>query len=107
MFQAEKASLQKLLSRVRLFVTPWTVAYQAPLSMEFSRQEAGNPFQTTQGNRLSCRPLVSGGYSLLQYAGLSRDCSPGHAGKEGPHNPFRYSCLENPHGQRSLAGSSP
>ena len=29
----------KLLSRVRLFVTPWTVAYQAPLSMGFSRQE--------------------------------------------------------------------
>ena len=29
----------KLLSGVRLFATPWTVAYQAPLSMEFSRQE--------------------------------------------------------------------
>ena len=27
----------KLLSRVRLFVTPWTVAHQAPLSMRFSR----------------------------------------------------------------------
>ena len=29
----------KLLSRVRLFTTPWTAAYQAPLSMGFSRQE--------------------------------------------------------------------
>ena len=29
----------KSLSRVRLFMTPWTVAYQAPLSMGFSRQE--------------------------------------------------------------------
>ena len=29
----------KLLSRVRLFVTPWTIAYQAPPSMGFSRQE--------------------------------------------------------------------
>ena len=29
----------KALSRVRLFATPWTVAYQAPQSMEFSRQE--------------------------------------------------------------------
>ena len=29
----------KLLSRVRLFATPWTVTYQAPQSMEFSRQE--------------------------------------------------------------------
>ena len=27
------------LSHVRLFVTPWTVAYQAPLSMWFSSQE--------------------------------------------------------------------
>ena len=29
----------KSLSRVRLFVTQWTVAYHAPLSMGFSRQE--------------------------------------------------------------------
>ena len=28
-----------LLSRVQLFVTPWTVACQGSLSMEFSRQE--------------------------------------------------------------------
>ena len=34
------------LSRVRLFVTPWTAAYQAPPSMGFSRQEywSGVPF---------------------------------------------------------------
>ena len=33
-------------NRVRLFVTPWTVAHQAPLSMGFSRQEywTGFPF---------------------------------------------------------------
>ena len=29
----------KSLSLVRLFVTPWTVAYQAPPSVGFSRQE--------------------------------------------------------------------
>ena len=29
----------KLLGHVRLFVTPWTVAYQAPPSMGFSWQE--------------------------------------------------------------------
>ena len=36
----------KSLSRVRLLVTPWTVAYQAPLSIGFSRQEywSGLPF---------------------------------------------------------------
>ena len=36
----------KLLSHVRLFTTPWTVAYQASLSMRFSRQGywSGLPF---------------------------------------------------------------
>ena len=28
------------LSRIRLFATPWTAAYQAPLSMGYSRQES-------------------------------------------------------------------
>ena len=36
----------KSLSHVRLFATPWTVAYQAPPTMVFSRQEywSGLPF---------------------------------------------------------------
>ena len=35
-----------MLSRGQLFATPWTVAHQAPLSMEFSSQEywSGLPF---------------------------------------------------------------
>ena len=39
-------SESKLLSRVRLFATPWTVAYQASQSTECSRQEywSGLPF---------------------------------------------------------------
>ena len=39
-------SWEKSLSRVWLFATPWTVAYQAPPSMGFSRQEywRGLPF---------------------------------------------------------------
>ena len=38
----------QMLSRVQLFATPWTVAHQAPLTMEFSRQEywSGLPFPT-------------------------------------------------------------
>ena len=37
-----------VLSHVRLFVTPWTVAPQAPLSMKFFRQKycSGLPFST-------------------------------------------------------------
>ena len=39
-------SLFLSLSQVPLFLTPWTVAYQAPSSMGFSRQEywSGLPF---------------------------------------------------------------
>ena len=39
----------KSLSHVRLFVTPWTVAHQAPPSMGFSRQEywSGLPFPSS------------------------------------------------------------
>ena len=35
-----------VLSHVQFFVAPWTVAFQAPLSMEFPRQElwSGLPF---------------------------------------------------------------
>ena len=40
-----------LLSCIRLFAAPWTVARQAPLSMEFSRQEhwSGVPFPSPGG----------------------------------------------------------
>ena len=45
-----KERTQKLLSRVRLFVTSWTVAYHAPPSMGFSRQEywSGLPFPSPE-----------------------------------------------------------
>ena len=53
------------LSCVRLFVTPWTVAHQAPLSMGFSRQEywSGLPFPPlgiflTQGSNLGFLHLL-------------------------------------------------
>ena len=35
----EKTACAQLLNLVLLFVTPWTVAYQAALPMGFSRQE--------------------------------------------------------------------
>ena len=46
----------KLLSRVQLFATPWTVAHQAPPSMGFSWQEywGGLPFPSP-GNLLNPR----------------------------------------------------
>ena len=44
-------------------------------------------------------PTNAGGMSSIPGWGRS----PG----EGNSNPFHYSCLENPHGQRSLVGYSP
>ena len=43
----------KSLSRVQLFATSWTVAYQAPPSMGFSRQEywSGVPFPSPSSNK--------------------------------------------------------
>ena len=42
---------EKMLSCVRLLATPWTAAYQAPLSMGFSRQEywSGMPLPSPKG----------------------------------------------------------
>ena len=58
----------KPLSHVQLFATPWTVAYQVPPSMGFSRQEywSGLPFPSpgvfpTQGwnpGLLHCRQML-------------------------------------------------
>ena len=41
----------RVLSGVRFFATPWTVAHQAPLSVKFSRQEywSGLPFPPPGG----------------------------------------------------------
>ena len=47
----------KSLSRVWLLATPWTAAYQAPLSMGFSRQEywSGVPLPSPVQGRQTCK----------------------------------------------------
>ena len=45
------------------------------------------------GNESSCHARDVGSFSRL-----------GRSPREGHGNPLQYSCLENPHGQRSLAG---
>ena len=52
----------QMLSRVRLFATPWTLAHQAPLSMELSRQEYWSVLVSSVAQ--SCPALQSHG---LQY----------------------------------------
>ena len=63
----------KSFSRVRLFVTPWTAAHQAPPSMGFSRQEywSGVPSPSPTGpHRPSKFPTLQGKKVLL----ISENC---------------------------------
>ena len=52
-------------SRVQLFVTPWTVACQAPLSMEFSRQEYWGVLPFPSPGNLP-EPVIKHGSPALQ-----------------------------------------
>ena len=64
----------KSLSRVLIFATPWTVAYHAPLSMGFSRQEywSGLPFPSPEGYA-----------KFIDFPGLSFQGNPGDVEIEG------------------------
>ena len=84
------AVLTCVLNHVQLFVTPWTLAHQAPLSMGFSRQEYWSwlPFPLPgdlpdPGTELSlASPALAAVYLPL---------SPRSNG-----TPLQYSCLEDP-----------
>ena len=68
-------------SRVWLFMTPWTVALQAPLSMEFSRQEywSGLPFPSPEDLP---NPGIESMSPVLQADSLPFELSLGLAYKE-------------------------
>ena len=81
LWQKVKKVKVKLLSRVRLFATPWTVAYQAPQSMEFSRQYywSGLPFPSA-GNLLDLgiepkSPALTGGFFTTEPPGKALSLS--------------------------------
>ena len=82
----------KSLSRVRLLATPRTAAYQAPLSMGFSRQKSVR-------SAIQFHTGFPGGSDGRESAGNARD--PGsipRSGKspgEGNGNSLQDSCLEN------------
>ena len=61
----------KLLSRVRLFATLWTVTHQAPPSMGFSRQEywSGVPFPSPGAQSKICYTV---GFAVRQSYALMR-----------------------------------
>ena len=66
----------KSLSRVQLFATPWTVAHQAPLSMEFSRQEYWSGLPLPSPEVLS-NPGIKSGSPTLRADALPSECK-GH-----------------------------
>ena len=59
----------KLLSRVTLFVTPWTAAYQAPPSMGFSRQEywSGVPLPSLKKQFSASKLTAQGQFTSQQH----------------------------------------
>ena len=75
----------KLLSRVQLFATPWTVACQAPPSMGFSRQEcwSGLPFPSP-GDLPD--PGIEPGSPALQAVALPSEPPEKSGGSETPLN---------------------
>ena len=85
----------KLLSRVRLFATPWTVAHQAPLSMGFSRQEywSGLPFPSP-GDLLD--PGIEPRSPALQADALTAEL-PRNAGSNPSSNFYQLCNDSNPH----------
>ena len=74
-------------SCIRLYVTPWTVACQAPLSMGFSRQEYWNGLPCSLPGDLPNPGIGPSLLCLLHWRQPTPLCLPGIS-----------------HGQRSLAG---
>ena len=75
----------QLLSCVRLFATPWTVACQAPLSMGFPRQEYWSallfpfPGDLPRPGIRAVSPALAGGFLTTEpprkpHLALSSDC---------------------------------
>ena len=79
--------------RVRLFVTPWTVALQAPLSMGFSRQEYRSGSSFPSPGDLS-NPGTEPRSPALQADYLSSE-PPGQI-KSSLSPPKKYSTLKQP-----------
>ena len=81
-----RVNLCESLSHVQLFAAPWTVALQAPLSMEFSSQDYGSgqlpqgifPTQGLNPGFPHCRKIF---YRVSQWGRLSiqGECLLGHA----------------------------
>ena len=65
----------QLLSQVQIFVTPWTIACQAPLSVEFPRQEHWSGWLFPSAGDLphlevkAVSPALAGGFFVAEPPG--------------------------------------
>ena len=91
----------KSLSHVRLLATPWTVAYQAALSMGFSRQEywSGLPFpspflKVAQSCPTLCDPMDYTVHGILQAQILEWAAFPFSRGSSQPRDQTLVSRIE-------------
>ena len=95
----------QLLIHVRLSVTPWAVAHQAPLSMEFSRQEywSGLPFPTpgdlphpgTESKSLASPALV-GRFFTTAPPGKPLSCPQAQLNFIRESTPLQFSSVQSP-----------
>ena len=90
----------KSLSRVRLFATPWTVTYQAPPSMGFSRQECWSALPLPSPGDLP-DPGIEPRSPALQANALPSE----PPGKLLWHNPVRWASLWSGHSRKILHAS--
>ena len=81
----------KSLSRVRLFTTPWTTAYQTLPSMGFSKQEYWSGVPLPSPIKCNNRVQIRKEEVKLSLFHFSLSCI-----GEGNGNPSQYSSLENP-----------
>ena len=79
----------KLLSRVRLSAIPLTVAYQAPPSMAFPRQEYWSGLPVPSPGDLP-NPGMESRSATLQAVALPALCSQGSPGKPGEAQGILY-----------------
>ena len=79
-------------------LVPWTVAHQAPLSTELSRQEYWSGLPCPSPGDLPNLGIggLDGKASLYNAGDLGSIPGSGRFPGEGNSNPLQYSCLENP-----------
>ena len=83
-FVERKKVKVKSLSRVRLFATPWSRAYQSPPSMGFSRQEYWSELPFPSPGDIP-NPGIKPGSPALQADALPSE-PPGKSNKRSPYS---------------------